>query len=66
MIEVWLLESHYNEHDNFFELYWHFTDTNIWITDEGYSCEDLRVTYFTKNFWADKENEHLWTYLGRL
>jgi len=66
-IEVWLLQTIYPEPAHYMEVFLHISNTNMWITDTGFSQEHLESMEFDKiPHDYSGEYEHLFTKLGEL
>lgn len=65
-MEVWLLETVYDDEEHFLEIFWHVPDTDVWITDTGYSRETLKNAEFTQTFWNELGDTCMFTRLGEI
>ena len=66
MIEIWLLETSYEDGESYEEIFMHIPDTDVWITDDGYKSETLSIVRLTPLFWKNSRNTHWLTKLGVL
>ena len=66
MIEVWLLETNYDDYEDgcFQEMYLHIPNTNIWLTNTSLYEEEIHEQRFTELFWKRQGQQHLFTKLG--